>query len=310
MNLPQVYMCSPSWTHLPPPSPYHPSGSSQCSSPKHPVSCIKPRLWWFSWKEYFVVLKLLKQFSHTTAMAGFPESSVSKCNSGDPSSIPGSGSSQVEGTGYPLQYSWASLVAQLVESTWNVGNLVLTPGLGRSPGEGKGCPLQYSALENSMNCIVHGVTKSWTWLSDFHFIFTAMAVLMTSHTIIYSHLSVSGPLFEVGLVICVFCVDHNKLWKILKEMGIPDHLTCFLRNLYAGHKATVRTGHGTDWFQTGKRVRQGCILYPCFLTYMQSTSWETLGWRKHKLESRLLGEISITSDMQMAPPLWQKAKKK
>ena len=59
-------------------------------------------------------------------------------------------------------------------------------------------------------------------------------------------------------------VDHNKLWKILQEMGIPDHLTFFLRNLYAGQGATVRTGHGTaDWFQIGKRVRQGCILSPC-----------------------------------------------
>ena len=61
------------------------------------------------------------------------------------------------------------------------------------------------------------------------------------------------------------CVDHNKLWKILKEMGIPDHPTCLLRNLYAGQEATVRTGHGTtDWFQIGKGVRQGCILSPCF----------------------------------------------
>ena len=60
------------------------------------------------------------------------------------------------------------------------------------------------------------------------------------------------------------CVDHNKLWKIPKEMGIPDHLTCLLRNLYAGQEATVRTGHGTtDWFQVGKGVRQGCILSPC-----------------------------------------------
>ena len=60
------------------------------------------------------------------------------------------------------------------------------------------------------------------------------------------------------------CVDHNKLWKILKEMGIPDLLTCLFRNLYAGQEATVRTGHGTtDWFQIGKRVRQGCILSPC-----------------------------------------------
>ena len=60
------------------------------------------------------------------------------------------------------------------------------------------------------------------------------------------------------------CVDHNKLWKILREMGIPDHLTCLLRNLYAGEEATVRTGHGTtDWFQLGKRICQGCILSPC-----------------------------------------------
>ena len=60
------------------------------------------------------------------------------------------------------------------------------------------------------------------------------------------------------------CVDHNKLWKILKEMGIPDHLTCLLRHLYAGQETTVRTGHRTtDWFQIGKGVRQGCILSPC-----------------------------------------------
>ena len=69
------------------------------------------------------------------------------------------------------------------------------------------------------------------------------------------------------------CVDHNKLWKIPKEMGIPDPLTCHLRNLYAGQETTVRTGHGTtDWFQIGKGVRQGCILSPAYLTYMQSTS--------------------------------------
>ena len=68
-------------------------------------------------------------------------------------------------------------------------------------------------------------------------------------------------------------VYHNKLWKILKELGIPDHLTCLLRNLYAGQEATVRMGYGTtDWFQTGKGVHQGCILYTTYLTYMQSTS--------------------------------------
>ena len=64
------------------------------------------------------------------------------------------------------------------------------------------------------------------------------------------------------------CVDHNKLWRILKKMGIPDHLTCLLRNLYAGQEATVRTGHGTtDWFQIGKGVRQGWILSPCLFNF-------------------------------------------
>ena len=68
------------------------------------------------------------------------------------------------------------------------------------------------------------------------------------------------------------CLDHNKLWKI-QGMGIPDHLTCLLRNLYAGQEATVRTGHETtDWFQTGKGVCQCCIVSPCLLTYKQSTS--------------------------------------
>ena len=104
-------------------------------------------------------------------------------------------------------------------------------------------------------------------------------------------------------------VDHNNCGNCW-EMGTPEHLTCLLRNLYAGQEATVRTGHGTtDWFQIGKGVRQGCILLPYFyLTYMQSTSWEILGWKKQKLESRLPGEISITSDIQMTPPLWQKVK--
>ena len=105
------------------------------------------------------------------------------------------------------------------------------------------------------------------------------------------------------------CVDPKKLWKILKEMGITDHLICLLRNLYSGQEATVRTGHGTtDWFQIGKGVCQ-VYCHPAYLTYMQSTSCEMLGWMKYKLESRLPGEISITSDMQMTPPLWQKVKK-
>ena len=102
----------------------------------------------------------------------FPHSSGGKesaCNAGDPSLIPGSGRSTGEGIGYPLQYSWASPVVQLVKETaFNVGNLGLSARLQRSPGEGKGYPLQYSGLENSMNCIVHGVTMSLTRLSGFH----------------------------------------------------------------------------------------------------------------------------------------------
>ena len=99
-------------------------------------------------------------------------------------------------------------------------------------------------------------------------------------------------------------------WKFLKEMGIPDHLTCLLRNLYAGQEAAVRIGHGQ---QIGSKLRKEYVkavyCHPAYLTYMQSTSCEMPGWIKHKVESRLLGEISITSDMQMTPPLRQKVKR-
>ena len=102
------------------------------------------------------------------------------------------------------------------------------------------------------------------------------------------------------------CVDHNKLWKILKEMGIPDHLTCLLRNLYAGQEATVRTKHGTtDWFQIGKQVCQGCILSLCLMNFYEEYIRRVqimTDWMKLKLESRLQGEISISSDTQIIPP--------
>ena len=92
--------------------------------------------------------------------------------------------------------------------------------------------------------------------------------------------------------------------------GIPDHLICLLRNVYAGKEATVRTGHGTtDWFQTGKGVCQGCILSLCLFNLYAEYIMRKMGWRKHKLESRLPGEISITSDMRMIPPLLQKVKR-
>ena len=92
--------------------------------------------------------------------------------------------------------------------------------------------------------------------------------------------------------------NHNKLWKTLKEMGIPDHLICLLRNLYTGQEATVITGHGTtDWFVIEKRVCQGCKLSHFCLIYMQSTLCEMPDWMTHKQESRLPGEISANSDM-------------
>ena len=104
--------------------------------------------------------------------------------------------------------------------------------------------------------------------------------------------------------------DHNKLWKILKEKRIPDHLTCLLRNLYAGQEATVRTEHGTtDWFQIEKGVCQRCILSTCLFNLYAEYIMRNAGSMKHKLEQRLLGELSITSDMQMTPPSWQKVKR-
>ena len=95
--------------------------------------------------------------------------------------------------------------------------------------------------------------------------------------------------------------------KILKEMGIPDHLTCLLRNLYAGQEATVRTGHGTtDWFQIGKGICQGCILSSCLFNLYAEYIMRNGGLDEAQAESGLPGEISVTSDMQMTPPLWQK----
>ena len=106
------------------------------------------------------------------------------------------------------------------------------------------------------------------------------------------------------------CVDHNKLWKILKEKGIPDHPTCLLRNLYAAQEATVRTEHGrTDWFHIGKGLCQDCILSPCLFNLYAEYIMRNTGLEEAQAGSRLPGEISITSDMQMTPPLRQKVKK-
>ena len=103
-------------------------------------------------------------------------------------------------------------------------------------------------------------------------------------------------------------INCGKFWK---RWEYQTTWPASKRNLYAGQEATVRTGHRTtDWFQIGKGVCQGCILSPClFNLYTEYTSCEMLDWMNHKRESRLLGEISVTSDTQMIPPLWQKAKK-
>ena len=104
-------------------------------------------------------------------------------------------------------------------------------------------------------------------------------------------------------------VDHSELWKVLQEMRIIDYLTCFLRNLYAGQEATFRRRHGTiDWFQIRKVVHQGCLLSPfLFNLHAKYIMWNA-GLDEAQAGIKMPGEISITSDMQMTPPLWQKVK--
>ena len=100
------------------------------------------------------------------------------------------------------------------------------------------------------------------------------------------------------------CVDHNKLWTILKQIGIPDHFAYILRNVSAGQEATVRIGHGTmDWFRIVNGVCQGYNCHPAYNLLAECTSCEMLGWMNYKLKSRLPGKTSTTSDMQMTPPL-------
>ena len=104
-------------------------------------------------------------------------------------------------------------------------------------------------------------------------------------------------------------MDNNKLWEILKEMGIPDHLICLLRNLYADQEATVRTGHEiADWSQTGKGIRQGLLLSPCLFNLYAEYIMRNVRMDEAQAGIKITGEISITSDMQMTQVLWQKAK--
>ena len=114
----------------------------------------------------------------------------------------------------------------------------------------------------------------------------------------------------IGYAKAFDCVDHNKLWKILKEMRIPDNLTCLLRNLYAGQEATVRTGHGTkDWFQIRKGAHQGCILSPYLFNLHTEYIMRNAGLEEAQAGIKIAGEISVTSDMLMTSLLWQKMKK-
>ena len=123
--------------------------------------------------------------------------------------------------------------------------------------------------------------------------------------------------FQKNIYFCIIdytksfdCVDHNKLCTILQEMGITDHLICLLRNLYAFQKQQLEMDM-EQWIAS--KLEKECIMgvycHPAYLTYMQSTSGKMLDWKKHKLESGFLGEISTTSDTQMTSPLWQKVKR-
>ena len=103
------------------------------------------------------------------------------------------------------------------------------------------------------------------------------------------------------------CVDHKKLWNILNEMGIPQHFTCFLRNLYVGQEVIVRNGHGTtDWFEIGKGVHQGCILSTCLFKLYAEYIMRNTGLEEAQAGIKIAGKISITSDIQMIPPYGRK----
>ena len=110
------------------------------------------------------------------------------------------------------------------------------------------------------------------------------------------------------------CMDHNKLWKILREMGIPEHLTCLLRNLYARQEATVRTGHGTtDWFQIGKGVRQGCIMSPCLFNLYAEYIMRNAGLEEAqagiKIARRNINNLRYADDTTLNGRKWRGAKK-
>ena len=195
---------------------------------------------------------------------------------------------------------------------------------------------------------VHGVAKSRTRLSDFTFTFhfhelekemeTQSGVLawripgigepgglpsMGSHRVGHDWSDLAAAAaekareFQKNIYFCFTDyakafdgVDHDKLWKILQETGIPDHLTCLLRNLYAGQEATVRTIHGTtNWFWIGKRVHQGSILSPCLFNLYVEYIMRNAGLEEAQAGIKIARRNINISDMQMTPPLWQKVKR-
>ena len=161
-----------------------------------------------------------------------------------------------------------------------------------------------------MNNIISLLQKSWGLMA----LREVLHDLPASHNIIpVCHLWIAIYLvcsFWLYWLCQSLCVDHNKLWKILKEMGIPDHLTYLLRNLYVSQEALVRTRHGTtDWFQIEKGVSQSCVLSPClFNFYAQYIMWNA-GLEGAQAGIKSVWRNIITPDIQMTPPLWQKAKK-
>ena len=169
----------------------------------------------------------------------------------------------------------------VMQDTW-----VLSP-LWEAPRRENGYRLQYSCLENSMyRGDWWGHKKLDTHTFTFTILFMPFCKMKGLELIDFKP---NAKAFD--------SVDHNKLWKILQWVEIPECLTCLLRNLCAGQEPTARTSHGAiDWFQIRRGGGQGGVLSSCLC---KSTSWEVLGWMKHKLESRLPGEISTTSDMQM-----------
>ena len=169
--------------------------------------------------------------------------------------------------------------------------------------------LQHYILSNAFKMLTKFRNKNQSWTPLIKVPFRFIKTYSSFKTNIKLSINVCVLHYFILSLHTLIKDNHNKLWKILKEMGIPDHLTCLLRNLYAGQEATVTTGHATtDWFQIGKGVRQGCILWPCLFNLYAEYIMRKAGLEEAQAGIKIAGR-TITSDMQMTPPLWQKVKK-